>query len=75
MTAGELGPRADDHLDRKSEPGLELSLELLSQAVGREAAREHDVAALEVRADVLIAVAREELAQVGHARCAGGRPR
>jgi hypothetical protein len=64
--ARQLGPRAHDHLNRESDPGFELSLELLRQAVGRDAARQHHVAALKVRADVLVAVAFQELAQVGH---------
>ena len=64
---GELGARPDDHLDLESEPGLELSLELSGEALGRKAAREDDVAALEVRAHVLVAMAGEQLAQVCHA--------
>ena len=64
---GELLPASDEHLDLEPESVGELSLECLLQARAGERAREDHVAALEVRAHVLVAVAGEQLAQVGHA--------
>ncbi len=66
MTVGELGTGADDDCDVEAEALVDDRRHLLRYP-GRCASRgEHDVAALHVRPNVLVAGVRECLAQHGH---------
>src|SRR5947207_4618150 len=62
----ELVARAHHHGDVEAEAVGDQALHLTSQPLGRPPAREDDVAALHVGADVLVAGVGEHLAEPGH---------
>src|SRR6266536_3338286 len=63
---GELGARAGDNGDVEAEARCDLPLALPGNAAWLRRAREHDVAALEIRLDVAEACFLERLAKLRH---------